>query len=189
MTNRAARSAALIALLAWGGAGAEDLGPRAAASKAAIAAFAGELKAELQSAMKAGGPVKAIAVCNERAPGIAARHSAARDLTLGRTSLKIRNPENAPDAWERAVLEDFERRRDAGEDSATLVRYEVVERGGRREFRLMKAIPTAEVCLACHGATIAPEVAARLDALYPGDRARGFAVGDLRGAFTVRQPM
>ena len=87
------------------------------------------------------------------------------------------------------MLEDFEQRRAAGDDPATLIRYEVVETDGLREFRFMKAIPTGEVCLACHGSNIAPNVSARLDALYPDDRARGFAVGDLRGAFSVRQPM
>jgi len=180
----------LLALAMSASAGAaEDLSSRVQASKAAVMAFAGSLKGALKEALEEGGPVRAIAACNERAPAIASEQSARHGLAIGRTSLALRNPANAPDAWERAVLEDFERRRGAGEDAANLVRYEVVETGGRREFRFMKAIPTGEVCLSCHGATLAPEVASRLDALYPDDRARGFAVGDLRGAFTVRQPM
>jgi hypothetical protein len=181
--------AALALALSAGGAAAEDLGPRVRAAKESIQAFAAGLKRELKAGLEAGGPVEAITVCNERAPAIAAEQSAAAGLGLRRTSLRLRNPANAPDAWERAVLEDFERRRARGEDPASLVRYEVVESGSLREFRLMKAIPTGQLCLACHGASIAPEVAARLDALYPEDRARGFAVGDLRGAFSVRQPM
>ena len=46
-----------------------------------------------------------------------------------------------------------------------------------------------EVCTTCHGASVAPDIAAQLDALYPEDRARGYAVGDIRGAFTVVQPL
>lgn len=190
MKTTPALAGALLALALSGPAGAaEDLSSRVQASKAAVSAFAGSLKGALKGALEKGGPLGAIAACNERAPAIASEQSARHGLAIGRTSLGVRNPANAPDAWERAVLEDFERRRAAGEDAADLVRYEVVETDGRREFRFMKAIPTGEVCLACHGAALAPEVASRLDALYPDDRARGFAVGDLRGAFTVRQPM
>jgi hypothetical protein len=52
----------------------------------------------------------------------------------------------------------------------------------------MKAIPAGEVCLACHGAAITPEVAAALDAAYPEDQARGYALGDVRRAFSVSKP-
>ena len=51
----------------------------------------------------------------------------------------------------------------------------------------MKAIPTAEACLACHGHAVESELAALIDQYYPEDQARGFEVGDLRGAFTLRR--
>jgi len=51
----------------------------------------------------------------------------------------------------------------------------------------MKAIPIQPVCLACHGEKISPEVKAELDVQYPEDRARGFNLGDISGAFTVKQ--
>ena len=189
MFRKNVTAAVVLALCAGTAAAEQDLAPRVEASKAAVMAFASSLKGELQAAMKSGGPVEAIAVCNERAPAIAAAQSAEHNLRVGRTSLKVRNPGNAPDAWERAVLEDFEQRLVAGEDPAQLVRAEVVEGADGREFRFMKAIPTGEVCLACHGKEIRPDVAAKLDELYPQDRARGFEPGDLRGAFTVRQRM
>ena len=53
----------------------------------------------------------------------------------------------------------------------------------------MKAIGTQPVCTVCHGNGIAPEVAARLDALYPDDLARGFEAGDIRGAFSIVHPV
>ena len=34
----------------------------------------------------------------------------------------------------------------------------------------------------------AAAAAARLDALYPEDQARGFEVGNIRGAFSIVQP-
>ena len=139
--------------------------------------------------MKEGGPVHTIQVCNNVAPQLAEAHSQMSGWRVARTSLKVRNPENAPDAWETAVLNEFESRKAAGEDPMKLVKAEVVEENGRQVFRMMKAIPTAEVCTKCHGAEIAEPVAAKLDELYPEDQARGFNVGDLRGAFTLKKPL
>ena len=65
----------------------------------------------------------------------------------------------------------------------------MVQVGEGKTFRYMKAIPTGEVCLACHGERLNPELGQRLDELYPQDKARGFKEGDIRGAFTVSQPM
>jgi hypothetical protein len=41
------------------------------------------------------------------------------------------------------------------------------------------------MCLACHGESLEPAVAAKLAAAYPKDQATGFRAGDLRGAFWV----
>jgi hypothetical protein len=158
-------------------------------SRATAAEFMKTLKGELLQAMQAGGPVNAIAVCNTRAPSIAAELGAMRGWEVGRTSLKPRNLENAPDEWERSVLERFEQRKQAGEDPAKLEYFEVVEQNGQPVFRYMKAIPTAELCLSCHGAKLDPAVTAKLDELYPKDQARGYQLGDIRGAFTFIEPL
>ena len=167
----------------------EDLAARIGASRQAIKSFAGALQTQLKSAMTDGGPTAAIDVCNIAAPEIAETASTASGWSVGRTSLKLRNPGNAPDAWELAVLRDFEVRKAAGEDPGTLDHAEIVVGDGQRTFRYMKAIPTQPVCIVCHGTSIAPEVTARLDDLYPEDRARGFEVGDIRGAFSIAQPV
>lgn len=170
---------------------ADDAQTRAQASRAAIKNFAQSLQGELQAAMKAGGPVNAIGVCQEKAPAIAASISDTQGWEVARTSLKPRNPDNAPDDWERGVLESFEERRAAGEDVAKMEHFEIIESNGAQEFRYMKAIgiPADAPCLHCHGTEIAPDVSAKLQALYPDDRATGYGTGDIRGAFTVRQPM
>ena len=169
---------------------ADDMAERKAASKAAVKQFFGQLKGELMKAMKEGGPINAIGACNLKAPGIAQAISQEKGWEVGRTSLKTRNSANAPDAWERGVLEKFEERKAAGEDPKTMAYAEVVEQDGRQVFRFMKAIPTAQKpCLMCHGENIKPEVAAKLDELYPSDQARGYKAGDIRGAFTITQPM
>ena len=55
----------------------------------------------------------------------------------------------------------------------------------------MKAIPVQPLCLTCHGTDemIAPEVAQRLQSDYPHDRARGYTVGQIRGAVTIKRPL
>ncbi len=159
--------------------------PDPAEARAIAATLQSTLQSELVGAMKTGGPAAAIEVCRDRAPAVASRISRESGWTVARTALRVRNPKNAPDPWEEKVLEEFAARAGAGEDFATMEKSEVVETGGTRVFRYMKAIRTGEACLACHGATTKPEVAAKLKALYPDDRATGFSAGDLRGAFTL----
>lgn len=169
---------------------ADEQAQRAEQSRAVIKAFAGGLKGELKGALKEGGPSQAIEVCNIKAPGIAQDLSQKHGWQIGRTSLKPRNEANVPDAWERGVLEKFEQRKAAGEDPKKMEHYEVALMNGKQVFRYMKAIPTAEKpCLTCHGSNINPEVAAIIDKLYPNDQARGYKAGDIRGAFTIIQPM
>jgi len=151
--------------------------------------FATELKGRLTEGMQQGGPVNAITVCNTDAPEIAQKVSEGSDWNVARTSLKIRNPGNAPDPWEIQVLHSFEERKAAGEDLEAMEHWEVVEMDGAKSFRYMKAIPTGPVCLNCHGAELAPQVSEALDRLYPEDQARGFSAGDIRGAFTLTKSM
>lgn len=159
-------------------------GPQVKTALTSIKAFGGKLKGELQKAMKAGGPLNAIGVCNVKAPEIAEQTNKDSSAKISRTSLKNRNPGNAPTDWQRAVLLKFEERKAAGEDVTKIDYSEVVG----DEFRYMKPIPTAEICLKCHGANIDPKLTAKLDKLYPDDKARGFNKGDIRGAFYVTMP-
>jgi len=165
----------------------DDVTERMEAARAAAAEFAASLIGELQKAIAAGGAVNAIGVCNVAAAKIAADKSAERHMTIGRTSLKLRQPKNVPDDWELAQLKRFEERKAAGEIPASIEVGEYAEKDGKRVFRYMKAIPTGALCLNCHGTSLAPEVAAKLHELYPGDAATGFNAGDLRGAFTITE--
>lgn len=154
----------------------------------AVKTFGGHLKSELQTATKAGGPLKAIEICNTKAMPITEEHAQKLGWKIGRTSLKIRNPQNTPDQWESLILQQFEQRKANGEDPNKLEHVEsVTNPDGSKEIRYMKAVPTAEGCLACHGEELNPEIAAKLKELYPDDKATGFKIGDLRGAFSISQ--
>lgn len=151
-------------------------------AKGAVQALGGTLKGELEAAMQAGGPVEAMSICQTRAPAIAQAVSAEKGMEVSRVSLKNRNPVmGQANAWQTAVLNDFEAKKAAGEDPATITYAEVVD----NEFRFMKPIPTAAVCLTCHGSELSPAVSAKLTELYPHDKAKGYKEGDLRGAFVV----
>ncbi len=162
---------------------------RVADSQAAIQTFASTLQGHLQTAMQEGGPTKAIEVCQQRAPEIAAEISSQTGWTVGRTSLKLRNPDNAPDEWERAVLQDFDAQHAAGVPATELSRHEIVEDGDQKVFRFMRAIPTGGLCLTCHGGEVSGDIKHALERLYPDDQATGYSVGDVRGAFSIIQRM
>jgi len=133
---------------------------------------------ELQTALQTGDPATAIGVCKDIAPRLAAEVSETRGVTIGRTSHRLRNPENAPPAWAAPYVE---RRRDVpvflshDEDGA---------------LAALLPIRLKAQCLKCHGPqdSIAPDVQAALAEAYPDDEAVGFKEGDLRGWFHVVVP-
>ena len=147
-------------------------------SRQIMTEYATLLQAALQESLASGGPVAAIGVCGELAPQIASDLSRQSGAKVRRTSQRFRNPGNAPDAWEARALEQLE-------STNTSEIFEPDAFGGAR---YAKAIPTAAVCLACHGETLSPAIEAELAASYPHDRARGFNAGDLRGAFSISWP-
>ena len=139
--------------------------------------FKQQLKAALQSGM-AEGPAAAIGVCRDEAPAIAAGLST-DGVAMGRTSHRLRNPENRPPAWTTTLLDRYV----AGEASGAAT---VVLPDGVTGY--IEPITVQPVCLACHGSTLAPGVADSLAELYPDDAATGFAAGDFRGLFWVTYP-
>lgn len=159
------------------------------AARAAAGELGAALVAALSEAMAARGVDGALAVCNEAAPEIAAKLSATRGMEIGRTALRVRNSANAPDEWERAQLEAFAARHEAGEAFAAMDVSQMVEENGASVFRWMKPIPMGAPCAACHGENVDPATLAAVRALYPEDQATGFAPGSLRGAFTVKKTL
>ncbi len=160
------------------------------AARDACARLAALLANGLAKSLAEDGPGYALEICSHQAPAVTAFASKESGMEIRRTSLRVRNPKNAPDDWERSVLEQFETRRAAGEPVESLEQSEVVPgEGGLRVLRYMKAIPTQAMCLQCHGSEPAPDVVQALPGLYPGDKAVGFYEGDIRGAFSVRKAL
>lgn len=150
-------------------------------------ALAGTLKQALVAAMQSGGPVVAIDVCHVQAIPLTRQVSESSGWQVGRTSLKVRNPDNAADEVEQQVLARFEQRLQAGEAVGTIEWMEQRQENGKTIEHFMKAIPVQAPCMACHGTDLAPAVSQQLDTLYPDDQARGYSLGELRGAFTLKR--
>lgn len=150
-------------------------GEAAALARAQTAAttLGGALRARLLAALAEGGPAHAVEVCAAEARVITARVSEETGARVDRASLRERGTHETP-AWVVAWLSEQGER--PAEGVTGLARIE----DGRA--RVLRPIVVETPCLTCHGEAIAPEIAAILDARYPDERARGYRVGDLRGA-------
>jgi len=144
-----------------------------------------QLVAALGEAIQRSGPVGAIEACQLRAPQIAAELGQQHGLEVGRTALRLRNPANAPDQFERSMLEHFERElaRGVPASSLSVSRPVPTETGWRLDW--LRPIALQPMCVVCHGEQLAPELRDELARRYPADQATGFKPGELRGAFTV----
>lgn len=146
-----------------------------AASEALMKSLGGQLKAALQS----GGPVQAIIVCQQAAlPLTTAAGESFDGVTVRRTTLKPRNPANAPDDTDRRVLEAMARAEGVPEP---VIEWE------DDAARFYRPLMMQEVCLNCHGdpASFPTELTQALAERYPNDLATGYALGDFRGVIRV----
>ena len=143
----------------------------------------------LNDEIEKSGFANAISVCREKAPAMAKATSEAKNMQIRRVSLRNRSPNAVPDAWERQVLEDFDKRAEAGESPGTLEVSKEFVVDGKRMVRYMKAVPTQAECLACHGTDkhMNEDAHARIKELYPDDKATGFRPGQIRGAITMKK--
>ena len=160
-------------------------------AKSAVLAdrFQADLQGQLQAAMKAGGPVGAIGVCQQAAPAIAASLSEESGAEVRRIALKERNPAAAPEGDLRERLEQLAAAPLTADGKPAVMQWTSGSAADARAH-FMRAIPMKEQpCAACHGTAIAPEVQARLAELYPADKATGFKPGDMRGAILVSWPV
>ncbi len=98
-----------------------------------------------------------------------------------RISAKNRNPLNAADASQVAILRQWE----SGQGKPVFYQAE-------GKFYTMHPIKvTQPLCLGCHGdaATLDKKAASEIARLYPGDKATGYKLGDLRGAFVTEMAL
>jgi hypothetical protein len=181
-----------------------------AQAREAIQGLSAKLKALLGEELAKGGFDGAVVACSTSAQKVTREFAAQSGVDIRRVTLKARNPANAPDAWERAQLTQWEAALKSGkplpEEVWTIVEDQPVpsnrerreagsvNRGpqaGTRYHRLMKPIVIQGMCLSCHGsATQIPDsVKKQIAKSYHQDLATGYKAGELRGAFSVKIPV
>jgi hypothetical protein len=149
-------------------------------ARAAVGRFKRELKGALTAAMAEGGPGHALAVCQREAPRLAAA-AATGGLTIGRATLRPRNPDNLAVGWKLDAYNVLAQAK--GGSSAT---YTAELPSG--VFAYAEPLMIDGVCLTCHGGSVTGDVAAVLRELYPEDRATGYALGEFRGIAWAEVP-
>lgn len=104
-----------------------------------------------------------------------------------RTSLKVRNPANAPDAADRAALDLVQRQLVDGEHVSPVLVQKVEHPGQPVEWRVYRPLVVLKQCLDCHGddGHLAPGVADTLKVFFPTDTAINYRPGEWRGMFRV----
>jgi len=152
-------------------------------------ALAQGLVGRLQEAMEEGGPAGAVDFCAQEALELTHQIQDDHDpsLEVKRTTLRWRNPANAPDAWEERVLQYLDRLERSDPDA---VPTELTAAGPDGSLRYYRVLRTAGMCLQCHGdiPSLPSEVQQIVRERYPDDRATGYREGDLRGVIRVEIP-
>ncbi len=147
-----------------------------------------DLVLALEQKVSESGTAAAVPFCNEFAPKYgklkierwspkAVTELGAKSFKFRRVSARNRNPKNAPSEAQARVLANWEQ----GSNKAAFF-----EEGGK--FYTMHPIKISQpLCLGCHGgpADIDAKTAAAISKLYPQDKATGYKLGDLRGAFVT----
>lgn len=146
------------------------------------------LSSNLQNAIQQGGISNALPYCKIAALPLTRSASQSQGVAVRRFTHKPRNPQGKADPLELSVLKQFELALQLTNAPAALVTQVAP---GQVSF-FAPIILSNELCLKCHGEPgkdIALEHAALIDELYTEDQAKGFKLGQLRGAWRVDFPM
>jgi hypothetical protein len=177
-------------------------GPASAGSDSDSAQLIGEARelsgrlltrilAEVTKEMEISGPLRSLVVCKYSAPELTSAISRRNGARITRVSLRPRNPATGmADVWEQRLLLEFETRVARGERGDGLEYGEFVSEPAGRFYRYARAISVSTPCLACHGTEtqLSPAVRALLAEEYPKDVARGYTLGQVIGAMSVKMP-
>jgi hypothetical protein len=168
--------------------------PELRATKESMQTAAGKFLITLRGVLvhsMAQGAASAADVCADTAQTLTAQLGKQHGVELRRISLRARNTANTPTEREARHLQTLEQMRSAGTLNDSTVLWDTFERNGVRVVQMIRPIVLNNgVCLQCHGkaSDIAPEIASLLNKRYPADRARGYVIGDVRGAVSVIRP-
>lgn len=135
-------------------------------------------------AMKKGGPEYAVEFCNLKASSLIDSLNKTNNVLISRVSAKNRNPENNLKNEPEKQLWDYlaQQANEGNAHDTVLV--------SNQKMVYYKPIKIAmPACLNCHGTPggdISPATLAKLQTLYPDDKATGYHLNDFRGLWKIR---
>ncbi len=140
------------------------------------------LKGRLKSAIQKGGLKNGINICNNVAQKLMDSMSVVHNAKIKRTSLKLRNLDDAPNQEELAILSQYDREIAQGKQIKPIVRK------AKDGIHFFAPIFIEDVCLNCHG-TIGKKLKAEtykeIKKFYPKDEAINYKKGDLRAIWSI----
>ncbi len=146
-------------------------------------ATAKKLGGTLVEKMKDGGVKDAVPFCNAEAINLTNEMSDNFNVSIKRTSHRLRNEENKPNDEENIIVNNYNKLFSEGKKLKPIVE---LDQSGKPHF--YAPIILQKKCLACHG-EINVDVTKKSDSIiksyYPKDLATGFKEGDIRGIWSI----
>ncbi|WP_456378568.1 Tll0287-like domain-containing protein [Lutibacter sp.] len=142
-----------------------------------------ELSSNLIQQMKIGGPSQAVPFCNVQAMPITYKMAEKFNVTIKRTSDKVRNSKNKASKRELEIIKEY----------STLIKNNealtpIVELDENNMKHYYAPIKLNAKCLACHGELgnkLSVKTDSLIKSLYPNDKAIGYKDGNLRGVWSI----
>lgn len=136
------------------------------------------LGSQLKQKIAEGGPENALQFCNINAIPLTDSISKKYNVSIKRVSDKYRNPDNAVNPSELAVITTYKAMLASGKKPEGLL----------KDGYYYSPIVTNAMCLQCHGTPgkeLAEKTHQKIKSLYPDDKATGYGVDELRGIFSI----
>lgn len=142
-----------------------------------------ELSGNLMQQMKLGGPPQAVPFCNLQALPITNQVSEKFNVTIKRTSDKLRNPKNSPTKREATIIKQYQILFEENKELSP-----IVEIDSHNKTYYYAPIKLNAKCLVCHG-ELRKQLSIKTDSLikslYPNDMAINYKKGDFRGIWSI----
>ncbi|AWW31039.1 hypothetical protein DN752_13400 [Echinicola strongylocentroti] len=147
-----------------------------------------ELMGKLTTAINEKGVAGAVAFCNVEALPSLDEVSRKHKVVIRRVSHDFRNSSDRPNEKEEMLLQAYEYNEE--NDIQNKPNVQEIENGEILLYTKAITIP-GKMCLNCHGdpnKDIDEATLAKIEKLYPQDKAKGHEVGDLRGMWSIAIP-
>jgi hypothetical protein len=140
------------------------------------------LGSNLVKAINEDGPINALVFCNIQAHPLTDSMATALKAHITRVTDQPRNQDNAANEDQLTYISAAKQKLAVGEE----LRPEISVKDGK--VTGYYPIITNQMCMQCHGSEndqITQETLAKINELYPNDKATGYNVGELRGIWVV----